>query len=59
MIALTVVDVKFSTKGTINGSSVSIGFQGNLIANSVLSGNLSVKYTDDNEVNFTINTKAE
>ena len=54
MIAMKVVNVQYSSEGTIDGKNVTIIFNGNIIGDRMLSGNLTVKYPDNSEVNFSI-----
>lgn len=54
MIAMKVVNVRFSSEGFIDGKNVTLQFNGNIIGDNMLSGNMKVIYTDNSEVNFSI-----
>ncbi len=54
MIALTVVNLQFVSDGVSEGKSVLIKFNGNIIGNNMLTGNMTVIYPDSSEVNFSI-----
>jgi hypothetical protein len=54
MIAMKVVNVQYNSEGIIDGKNVTIVFNGNIIGDKMLSGNLTVKYPDNSEVNFSI-----
>lgn len=54
MIAMKVVNVQFLSDGFIDGKNVTLKFNGNLIGDNMLSGNLTVLYPDNSEVNFSV-----
>ncbi|HMS33752.1 MAG TPA: hypothetical protein PKC91_06665 [Ignavibacteria bacterium] len=54
MIAMKVVNVQFISDGFTDGKNVTLKFNGNLIGENMLSGNLTVLYPDNSEVIFSV-----
>lgn len=59
MIAVKVIKFNSSSIGKINGSDVSIEFNGNIYADIKLSGDLIIRYPDNSEVKFLIEASLE
>ncbi|MDQ3020300.1 MAG: hypothetical protein M3R36_06990 [Bacteroidota bacterium] len=59
MVAVKSVEFISNTTGRVDGRTVEIEYQGNIYGDAKLSGVITIKYPDGNEIKFTVDATAE